>query len=115
MELLLDKLPELHRFNAIVWSEYSFAVEQWVRIFLRSKIDCLFLTMITLKKSKYEYLSRDLQADIWCQKIFKTTVFREVSGGVCLEAHGLNASRISAASELDDESSNEQQRKKRRN
>jgi hypothetical protein len=114
MQLLIAKLPELHRLNCVGWSEHSFDVEEWIRIFLRSKIDWLCLTLLTLKKLMYEYLSIELQADIWHRQIFNTAIFKEVSGGVCLEAHGLNVSRTMTANEFDDQSSNEHQRKKRR-
>ena len=114
MGLLLANLTKLRRFNCVVWSEHAFSLEQWIRIFLQSKIDRLLFTLITLGTLMYESLSAELQADIWCRQIFNTTIFTEVSGGICLEAHGLNVARISAASDLDDQSSNEYQNKKQR-
>lgn len=114
MQLLLLKLPELRQLNCLSWSEHSFNVEQWIRIFLRSKIDWLCFTLLTLNKLMYEYLSIELQADIWHRQIFNTAVFKNVSEGICLEAHGLNKLRIMVAKELDDQSSNEHQSKKQR-
>ncbi len=114
MQLLLINLPELCRLNCVVWSEYAFVIEQWIPIFLRSKINWLLFTMITMGKVIYHYLSEELQADVWSRHIFNSCVFTNVAAGICLEAHGLNMSRISLANELDKQSSNEQQRKKQR-
>ncbi len=61
-----------------------------------------------------EYLSIQLQTNIWHRQIFNTAVVKNLSGGVCLEARGLNELRITAAKELDDQASNEHQRKKQR-
>jgi hypothetical protein len=114
MQLLLVKLPELLQFNCVAWNENSFDVEQWIRIFLRSQIDQLCFTLITLKKRMYEYASIELNADVWHRQIFNTAVFKKVSGGVRLEASGLNVSRIKVANESDDQLSNEHQTKKQR-
>jgi hypothetical protein len=114
MQLLLNKLSELRRFNCVIWSEDSFSIEQWIRIFLQSKIDSLSFTLTTLRKWIYSYLSEELTADIWHRQIFNTAVIKSVSGGICLEANGFNVSRIAAAKELDDQSSNEHQNKKQR-
>ncbi|CAF0835371.1 unnamed protein product [Adineta steineri] len=73
MQLLLSNLPELRRFNCVIWSKHALILEQWIPIFLR-----------------------------------------KVSGGICLEAHGMNILRRSVANELDNESLNEQPRKKQR-
>ncbi|CAF1480528.1 unnamed protein product [Adineta steineri] len=70
--------------------------------------------MITIGRLRHDYLSIELQSDIWTRDIFNATTITEVSGGICLEAHGMNILRRSVANELDDESSNEQPRKKQR-
>ncbi|CAF1496225.1 unnamed protein product [Adineta steineri] len=114
MQLLLSNLPELRRFNCVIWSKHALILEQWIPIFLRSKIDWLLFTMITIGRLRHDYLSIELQSDIWTRDIFNTTTITEVSGGICLEAHGMNILRRSVAVELDNESSNEQPRKKQR-
>ena len=114
MEFLLANLTKLQTLNCVVWSEHALIVEQWIRIFLRSQIDCLLFHLITMSKSTDRYLSSALQADIWFRQIFNTAIVTELSRGIRLEAHGVNASRVLTANELDHQSSNEQRRKNQR-
>lgn len=114
MQLLLEKLPELRQIRCVVWSEHSLYIEPWIQIFVRSKIDRLCLTLITQNERMCEYLLLGLTANIWHHQIFNIANFKIVSGGICLEAYGLNEARIKAAKELDDKSPNEHQTKKQR-
>ena len=114
MKLLLIKLPELRRLNCLVWSQDAFDVQQWTRIFLLSKIDWLRFTVVTMKKFMHDYLSMELKADFWQSQIFDTAIVTNAHLGICLEARGVKSSRITAAKELDDPSSNEQKIKRQR-